>query len=111
MRAASWWKTSDPLPAKAQTDTRTLAKVILWSACHRVQSSGLCVQDKGSPQSPPAAFLGRIPSFLWPLLPNLGCPWQLGAATGEGVEVINTSPNFRELPSNLLPVGCAKTVC
>lgn len=46
-----------------------------------------------------------------PAKTDAGCPQQLGAATGEGEEVINMSPDFPELPSNLLPVSCAKSVC
>lgn len=66
--------------------------------------SGPCAQNKGSLHSAQAACLEGIHYFLWPLLPKTkaGCSQQLGAEAGEGGEVINMSPDFCELPSNLL---------
>lgn len=99
-------KIPDVLLAKAQTQSH-------WprSCCGqpttelRARSrSGPCAQEKSSLHSAQAACPEGIHYFLWPLLPktSAGCPRQLGAEAGEGVEVINMSPDFRELPSNLL---------
>lgn len=94
------------LLAKAQTQSHWLRSCCGQPTTElRTQSrSGPCAQEKGSLHSAQAACPEGIHYFLWPLLPktSAGCPRQLGAEAGEGVEVINMSPDFRELPSNLL---------
>lgn len=99
-------KIPDALLAKAQAQSHWPRSCCAQPTIElRARSrSGPCAQEKGSLQSAQAACLEGIHYFRWPLLPktNAGCPQQLGAEAGEGVEVINMSPDFCELPSNSL---------